>query len=151
MPEAVTCNGDLVHVETCAFLNRLMETTLFRLRVVVYRERNDTHELDRIYQRLLNIRSNSTQFCGTLSRLPRQLSVKKGDRVGVQIRDTCDTRNGSDPACPAQANLIDSSCASALYHTSSRATQIRVSEFTAVGVNLNVRMSIGECCPGWNL
>jgi len=38
MPEPVTCDGDLVLVQTCAFLNQLMETTLFRLRVVVYQK-----------------------------------------------------------------------------------------------------------------
>ena len=152
MPEVVTCNGDLVLVETCAFLHRLMNTTLFRLRVVVYRE-NDTHELDRIYEQVLDIRSNSTQFCGNLSREPRQWSVKQGDRVGVQIRDTCVTPNGSDPACPAQANLIDATCASALY-LPPLSTPRRFSDFTTVGVNLNVRMSIGECTlthAAWNL
>ena len=144
MPEPVTCNGDLVLVETCAFLNRLMNTTLFRLRVAVYRERNDTHELDLMYQQALNITSTSvaSQDCGSL---PRQWSVKQGDRVGVQIRDACDNPSSPNPACPAQANLIDSSCASALYHSSSRASRIRVSDFTTVGVNLNVRVSIGEC------
>ena len=143
MPEAVACDGDLVLVETCAFLNRLMETTRFRLRVAVYRERNDTHELDLMYQQALNIPSTSvaSQDCGSL---PRQWSVKQGDRVGVQIRDACDNPSSPDPACPAQANLIDSSCASALYHSSSRASRIRVSDFTTVGVNLNVRVSIGE-------
>ena len=142
MPEAVACDGDIVLVETCAFLNRLMNTTLFRLRVVVYRE-NDTHELDRIYQRRLDIRSNSTQFCGNVSREPRQWSVKQGDRVGVQIQDTCATPNGSDPACPAQANLIDSSCGSALF-LPPLSSPSRLSDFTTVGVNLNVRLSIGE-------
>ena len=142
MPEAIACNGELVLVETCAFLNRLMNTTLFRLRVAVYRE-NGADMLDMIYQQALNIRStsNATQDCGSL---PRQWSVKKGDRVGVQIRYTCDTPDNSDPACPAQANLIDATCASALYHTSDRASRIRLSEVTTVGVNLNVRVSIGE-------
>jgi len=140
MPEAVTCNGELVLVETCAFLNRLMETTLFRLRVVVYRERTDTHELERIYRQALDIRSNATQACGSL---PRRWSVKKGDRVGVQIRDTCDTPASSDPACPAQANLIDTACASALYlpPLSSPST---LSDFTVVGVHLNMRVSVGK-------
>ena len=151
MPEAVTCNGDIVLVETCAFLNRLMETTLFRLRVVVYRERSDTHELDRIYEQVLDIRSNSTQYCGSIPRTARlQWPVKQGDRVGVQIRDTCDTRNGSDPACPAQANLIDSACASALF-LPPLSTPRRLSDFTTVGVNLNVWMSIGEHIHSYNL
>ena len=88
MPEAVSCDGDLVLVQMCAFLNRLMETTLFRLRVVVYRERTDTQESERIYRQVLDIRSNAPQACGGLT---RQWSVMKGDRVGVQIRDTCDT------------------------------------------------------------
>ena len=141
MPEAVTCNGELVLVETCAFLNQLMNTTLFRLRVAVYRE-NGADMLDMIYQQALNIRSNATQDCGSL---PRRWSVKKGDRVGVQIRDTCDTPAGSDPACPAQANLINAACASALYHTSDRPGRITLTEVTTVGVNLNVRVSIGKC------
>ena len=53
MPEAIACNGELVLVETCAFLNRLMNTTLFRLRVVVYRE-NGADELERIHQQSLD-------------------------------------------------------------------------------------------------
>ena len=142
MPKAIACNGELVLVETCAFLNRLMETTLFRLRVVVYRERTDTHELERIYRQALDIRSNATQACGSL---PRRWSVKKGDRVGVQIRYTCDTPAGSDPACPAQANLINATCASALYHTSDRPGRITLTEVTTVGVNLSVQVSIGKC------
>jgi len=144
MPEAVTCNGELVLVEVCAFLNQLMNTTLFRLRAVVYRE-NGADELERMYQQALDIRSNATQGCGSLPRAPRQWPVKKGDRVGVQIRDTCDRPNDPDPACPAQANLIDTACASALYHPSDRTSQIRRSEVTTVSVNLNVRVSIGEC------
>jgi len=103
MPEAVTCNGVLVLVQTCAFLNQLMGTNLFRLRVVVYRE-NGVHELDRMYIQALDIRKNATQGCGSLS---PQWSVKKGDRVGVLIRDTCDTPPNSDQACPARVNLID--------------------------------------------
>ena len=144
MPEAVTCNGELVLVEVCAFLNQLMNTTVFRLRAVVYRE-NGADELERMYQQALDIRSNATQGCGTLSRVPRQWLVNKGDRVGVQIRYTCDTPDNSDPACPAQANLIDATCASALYHPSDRTSLIRLSEVTTVGVNLNVRVSIGKC------
>ena len=77
--------------------------------------------------------------------MPRQWPVKKGDRVGVQIRDTCDRPNDPDPACPAQANLIDTACASALYHPSDRTSLIRLSEVTTVGVTLNMRVSIGEC------
>ena len=66
MPETVACNGDIVLVETCAFLNQLLNTTLFRLRVVVYRE-NDTHELEPvIHEQALDIRSSSTQYCGSL-------------------------------------------------------------------------------------
>ena len=141
MPEPVTCDGDLVLVQTCAFLNKVMETTLFRLRVVVYRERTDTPELYLIYQQPLDIRSNAIQGCGSL---PRLWSVKKGDRVGVQIRDTCDTPASSDPACPAQANLIDTACASALY-LPPLSTPRTLSDFTVVGVNLNMRVSIGEC------
>jgi len=140
MPEAVSCDGDLVLVQTCGFLNRLMETTLFRLRVVVYRERADTHELESIYRQALDIRSNATQGCGNLS---RSWSVKKGDRVGVQIRDTCDNPDNSYPACPAQANLIDTACASALY-LPPLSTPCTLSEFTIVGVNLNMRVSIGK-------
>jgi len=149
MPEPVTCNGDLVLVQTCAFLNRVMETTHFRLRVAVYRE-NGADMLDRIYLQSLDIRSNATQGCGSLPRAPRQWPVKKGDRVGVQIRDTCDRPNDPDPACPAQANLIDTACASALYHPSDRTSQIKLSEVTTVGVNLNVRVSIGECILSYN-
>jgi len=148
MPEAVTCNGELVLVEVCAFLNQLMNTTLFRLRAAVYRE-NGADELERMYQQALDIRSNATQGCGTLSRVPRQWLVNKGDRVGVQIRDTCDKPNDPDPACPAQANL-NATSASALYHTSDRASRIGLSEMTTVSVNLNVRVSIGECILGYN-
>jgi len=143
MPEPVTCDGDLVLVQTCAFLNRLMETTRFTLRVVVFRERTDTHELGLIYQHPFNIISNTTQGCGNLT---RQWSVKKGDRVGVLIRDTCSIQLNFDPVCPALANLIDTTCASALYLLPSvGATGFRLSEVTTVGVNLNVRVSIGEC------
>jgi len=141
MPEAVSCDGDLVLVQTCAFLNQLMETTWFRLRVVVYRERTDTHELEIINRQALDIRSNATQACGSLR---RQWSVKKGDRVGVEIRDTCDRYYDQDPACPAQANLIDTACASALY-LPPLSTPRTLSDFTVVGVNLNMRVSIGEC------
>jgi len=38
MAEAIACNGELVLVEVCAFLNQLMNTSVFRLRAVVYRE-----------------------------------------------------------------------------------------------------------------
>ena len=140
MPEAIACNGDIVLVETCAFLNRLMETTLFRLRVVVYRERTDTHELDKIYTQRLDITSDSAQYCGSLT---RQWPVKQGDRVGVQILDTCEDPTNPDPACPAQANLIDSACGSALFLPPLSSPR-RLSDFTAVGVNLNVWVSIGE-------
>jgi len=147
MPGPLSCDGDLVLVQICAFLNRVMETTLFRLRVVVYRERTDTHELGKIYQQVLDIRSNATQVCGSLT---RQWSVKKGDRVGVLIKDTCDTPANSDPACPAQANLIDSTCALALYLPPLSSPRT-LSDFTAVGVNLNMRVSIGECSLTYNL
>ena len=66
--------------------------------------------------------------------MPRQWPVKKGDRVGVQIRDTCDRPNDPDPACPAQANLIDTACASALY--SSRVFLIDKFGFTTLQANL---------------
>jgi len=59
MAEAIACNGELVLVEVCAFLNQLMNTTLFRLRVAVYRE-NGADELERMYQQALDIRSNTT-------------------------------------------------------------------------------------------
>ena len=45
MPEAVPCNGILVFAETCAFLNRLMDTSLFRLRMGLLRETNDVYEV----------------------------------------------------------------------------------------------------------
>ena len=143
MPETVACNGDIVLVETCAFLNRLMETTLFRLRVVVYRERSDTHELEKIYTQRLDITNDSAQYCGSFSRVPRQWPVKRGDRVGVQILDTCEDPTNPDPACPAQANLIDSACGSALFLPPLSSPR-RLSDFITVGVNLNVRVSIGE-------
>ena len=75
--------------------------------------------------------------------MPRRWPVKKGDRVGVQIRDTCDTPVGSDPACPAQANLIDAACGSALYLPPLSSPR-RLNDFTTVGVNLNVWVSIGK-------
>ena len=140
MPEAVACNGVLVLVETYAFLNQLMDTNLFRLRVVVYRE-NGAHELDRMYIQALDIRKNATQGCGSLS---PWWSVNKGDRVGVLIKDTCDTAPNSDPACPAWVNLIDTACASALY-LSPLSSPRTLGDFTAVGVNLNVQVSVGEC------
>ena len=138
MPEAVPCNGRLVFVETCAFLNRLMDTNLFRLTVAVLRETNDVYQV--INNGNINIISsapNATQGCGNFT---QQWSVNQGDRIGVRIMDMCDT---SSRTCPAQANLIDTaSCASALY------LPLRTSpltNFTAVGVNLNVRVSIGKC------
>ena len=143
MPEAIDCNGELVGIQACAFLNRIMNTNLFRLRVLVFRALgNDTHELHLIYRQTLDIISNASQGCAW-SHL-RQLSVNKEDRVGVEIGDTCEISANNRVACPAQVNLINSSNASALYHTSRLGRQIWLSDFTAVGVNLNVQVSIGE-------
>ena len=147
LPEAIACNGELVGIQACAFLNQLMNTTLFILTVGVFRAvENDTQELDLIYLQILNIISNASQGCAWSH--SQQLSVNKGDRVGVEIRDTCQTRSSGRRACPAQVNLINSSCASALYHPPLLVTHIRLSDFTAVGVNLNVQVSIGETVQG---
>ena len=136
MPEIVPCNGTLVFVETCAFLNRLMNTSLFRLRVMLLREINGVYQM--ISRSNININSNATQGCGNFS---QRWSVNQRDRIGVEISDRCSS--GSRPECPAQANLIGTaSCASALYLP--RGTS-PFTNFTAVGVNLNVRVSIGKC------
>ena len=143
IPESIACNGELVGIQACAFLNRLLDTTTFTLRVGVFRAlENDTQELDLIYLQILDIISNAPQGCAWSH--SQQLSVNEGDRVGVQIQDTCEIRSFGRVACPAQVNLINSSCASALYHTSTLVSHIRLSDFTAVGVNLNVQVSIGE-------
>ena len=138
MPETVPCNGILVFAETCAFLNRLIDTSRFRLRVAVLRETNGVYEM--MNRSIINIAANATQGCGNFS---QRWSVYQGDRIGVEISDTCATRSGSMPICPAQANLIDTtSCASALYLP--RGTS-PLTNFRTVGVNLNVRVSIGKC------
>lgn len=148
MPETIPCNGILVFAETCAFLNRLMDTSLFRLRVGLLRETNGVYQV--INSRNININSiapNATQGCGNLTEL--QQPVNQGDRIGVQIMDTCVTPSRSMPICPAQANLIDTtSCASALYLP--RGTSL-LTNFSTVGVNLNVRVSIGECIALFSL
>ena len=141
MPETVSCNGTLVFAETCAFFNQLMNTSLFRLRVGLLRETNGVYWV--INRSNININSNdpnATQGCGNLTEL--QQPVNQGDRIGVQIMDTCVTSSHSMPICPAQANLIDTtSCASALYLP--RGTS-PLTNFRTVGVNLNIRVSIGE-------
>ena len=141
MPETVSCNGTLVFVETCAFFNRLMNTSLFRLRVGLLRETNGVYKV--INSSNVNINSNdpnATQGCGNLTQL--QQPVNQGDRIGVQIMDTCVTSSHSMPVCPAQANLIGTaSCASALYLPFGTSP---LTNFRTVGVNLNVRVSIGE-------
>ena len=137
MPETVPCNGALVFAETCAFLNRLMNTSLFRLRVVLFRKINGVYQV--MNRSNININSNdpnATQGCGNFT---QQWPVNQGDRIGVQIMDTC---SGSRPVCPAQANLIGTaSCASALYLPLGTSP---LTNFRTVGVNLNVRVSIGE-------
>ena len=138
MPEAVPCNGRLVFAETCAFLNRLRNINLFRLTVALLRETNDVYQV--INSGNINIISsapNATQGCGNFT---QQWPVNQGDRIGVRIRNSCDASNRT---CPAQANLIDTaSCASALYLPLGTSP---LTNFTAVGVNLNVRVSIGKC------
>ena len=135
MPETVPCNGTLVFAETCAFLNRLMNTSLFRIRVAVLRETNGVYWV--INRSNINIDSNdpnATQGCGNLTQL--QWPVNQGDRIGVQINDTCVTSSRSMPICPARANLIDTtSCASALYLPFGTSP---LTNFRTVGVNLNV-------------
>ena len=141
MPETVPCNGILVFAETCAFLNRLMNTNLFRLRVALLRETNDVYDV--ISSTNINIISsapNATQGCGNFT---QQWPVSQGDRIGVRISDACVTSSGSMPVCPAQANLNDTaSCASALYLPLGTSP---LTNFRTVGVNLNVRVSIGKC------
>ena len=141
MPEAVPCNGILVFAETCAFLNRLMDTSLFRLRVGLLRETNDVYQvINRTNINIISSGPNATQGCGNFT---QQWSVNQGDRIGVQISDVCVTSSRSMPACPAQANLIDTaSCASALYLPLGTSP---LTNFRAVGVNLNVQVSIGKC------
>ena len=141
MPETVPCNGILVFAETCAFLNRLMNTNLFRLRVALLRETNDVYQVINIMNIIItSSASNATQGCGSFT---QQWPVNQGDRIGVQISDECVTSSRSNPACPAQANLIDTaSCASALYLPLGTSP---LTNFRTVGVNLNVRVSIGKC------
>ena len=142
MPEIVPCNGTLVFVETCAFLNRLMNTSLFRLRVGLLREINGVYQM--INSSNININSNATQGCGNFS---QRWPVNQRDRIGVQIMNTCSS--GSRPVCPAQANLIGTaSCASALYLPFGTSP---LTNFMTVGVNLNVRVSVGECIALFSL
>lgn len=151
MPETVSCNGTLVFAETCAFFNRLMNTSLFRLRVGVLRKTNGVYRV--MNRSNINIDSsspNATQGCGHLTRL--QWPVNQGDRIGVQINDSCLTSTRNDftrSVCPAQANLIGTaSCASALYLPFGTSP---LTNFRTVGVNLNVRVSIGECIALFSL
>ena len=142
MPEALSCNGRLVFVETCAFFNRLMDTNLFRLTVGLFRQGDGAYQVVR--QTNISITSKATNGCKSIQTTQdRGWPVNQGDRIGVRIMDTCDTSSGSMPACPAQANLIDTgSCASALYLPFGTSP---LTNFRAVGVNLNVRVSIGKC------
>ena len=144
MPEAVPCNGILVFAETCAFLNQLMDTNLFGLRVALLRETDYVYNVINITNIIITSSApNATQGCGNFT---QQWPVIKGDRIGVQISDKC---VGSRPACPAQANLIDTaSCVSALYLPLGTSP---LTNFTAVGVNLNVRVSIGKCALSHSL
>ena len=145
MPEAVPCNGRLVFAETCGFLNRLRNTNLFRLRVALLRETNDVYQVINITNIIITSSApNATQGCGSFT---QQWPVNQGDRIGVQISDEC--VSGSMPVCPAQANLIDTaSCASALYLPLDISP---LTNFTVVGVNLNVRVSIGKCALSHSL
>ena len=144
MSETVPCNGILVFTETCAFLNRLRNTNLFRLRVGLLRETNDVYQV--INSGTINIISsapNATQGCGNFT---QQWPVNQGDRISVRIMDTCDASNRT---CPAQANLIDTaSCTSALYLPLGTSP---LTNFRTVGVNLNVRVSIGKCALNYML
>ena len=137
MPETVPCNGRLVFVETCAFLNRLMDTNLFRLTVGLFRETNDVYQVINSGNiNIINSAPNATQGCGNFT---QQWPVNQGDRIGVRIRNSCDA---SSRTCPAQANLIDTaSCTSALYLPLDASP---LTNFRTVGVNLNVRVSIGK-------
>ena len=140
MPETVPCNGILVFAEICAFFNRLMDTNLFRLTVGLFRQGDGAYHM--VCQRNISITSMATKGCKRITR-DQGWPVSQGDRIGVIIMDTCDTSSGSMPACPAQANLIDTaSCASALYLPLGTSP---LTNFRTVGVNLNVRVSIGKC------
>ena len=146
MPETVSCNGILVSVETCAFFNRLIDTNLFRLTVGVFRPEDGAYQM--VHQGNIGITSRATVGCKRITR-DQGWPVNQGDRIGVIIMDTCDTSSGSMPVCPAQANLIDTaSCASALYLPLGTSP---LTNFTAVGVNLNVQVSIGECALNYTL
>ena len=148
IPETVPCNGILVFVETCACFNRLIDTNFFRLTVGLFRERDGAYQMVR--QINIRITSNATKGCKSIPLIRDQgWPINQGDRIGVIIMDTCDTSDGSMPACPAQANLIDTvPCASALYLPLGTSP---LTNFTAVGVNLNVRVSIGECALNYTL
>ena len=140
MPEVVPCNGRLVTVKTCAFFNRLMDTNLFRLTLGLFREGDSAYQMVR--QGSISITSMDTKGCKKITQDPGW-PVNQGDRIGVIISDMCDTSSGSMPACPAQANLNDTaSCASALYLPVGTSP---LTNFWTVGVNLNVRVSIGKC------
>ena len=142
MPETVSCNGILVFAEICAFFNRLMDTNLFRLTVGLFRQGDGAYQMVR--QRNISITSKATKGCKSIQTTRDQgWPVSQGDRIGVIISDVCDTSSGSMPACPAQANLNDTaSRASALYLPVGTSP---LTNFRTVGVNLNVRVSIGKC------
>ena len=139
IPVTVPCNGIVVFVETCAFFNRLIDTNLFSLTVGLFRG-DGAYQM--VHQMNISITSMATKGCKSIIR-DQGWPVNQGDRIGVIIMDTCDTSSDSMPVCPAQANLIDTaSCASALYLPLDTSP---LTNFTAVGVNLNVRVSIGKC------
>ena len=146
MPKTLFCNGILVSVETCAFFNRLMDTDLFRLTVGLFRPGDGAYQMVR--QRSISITSRATKGCKRITQ-DQGWPVNQGDKIGVIISDVCDTSSGSMPVCPAQANLIDTaSCASALYLPLGTSP---LTNFRAVGVNLNVQVSIGECALNYTL
>ena len=117
-----------------------MDTNLFRLTVGLFREGDGAYQMVR--QGSISITSMATKGCKKITR-DQGWPVNQGDRIGVIISDVCDTSSGSMPACPAQANLNDTaSCASALYLPVGTSP---LTNFRAVGVNLNVRVSIGKC------
>lgn len=148
MPETVPCNGTLVFAEMCAFLNRTMDTSRFRLRMGLLRETNGVYKVMNRSNIIINSNDpDATQGCGKLTQL--QWLVNQGDRIGVQINDTCVTDTRSRLICPAQANLIGTaSCASALYLPFGTSP---LTNFTTVGVNLNIRVSVGECIALFSL
>ena len=139
LPDEVSCNGNLVSVHTCFFYidGGNSSNNVFRLCVGVFRQMGDSY----IRDDWINIdvrRQNSCETWGCRSlELPDPVPVLAGDRIGVRLRNQCQTQR-----CPLHP-VLNTTRTTSVFFIQPNMITVPVNQVVATtNVHIDVSVSI---------